>query len=741
MRILRLYLQDFSCYEHAFIDFREFSSALIVGKQDNNDHFANGVGKTTIFKAIEYVLFNYSDAPLDKLIRDDMASCKVVLDFSIGDQEYRLSRSRSKTSDLVLLERGAKDGADEEVYHSVSGDTYTPYTSKEKTEGYWKDLSGSRAGDTEKDLVKLIKINQKAFRSTVLFRQHDISGLPTVTPEKRKGILKEALNLGIYTKLEKLAKEKAAIISKDIDKHKILIDGLGDPEKELIALEKELATTQEALQTKTDELSRENVELNALTQKVNELNVAHSNTEAKFASLLTTQKSLQSDKSRLETSVKEYTSKKSNDIKIAKELIADVNALKNTQIELALLDYSQIDILTEQVEKKKEEVTTHNIKIKTSLETLEELKIPLPSGSVCKNCRKPMTDNDRKEHREHIAKEKEDLEIAIATAKNQISLLNKQIGTNLQTINSLKLSKQKLERVITDITTKNNEIKEKSTSHDDHLNLLNKFKLELESKNADLEAVLVELKNSSQEEANLLKQQIEEEKRKIATLMTKISALNKEVAHFTSSKAVIQHSIDQKTKDKSKKETMKKSLMTLEFTFSSYPSVIQAFSSTGIPNLIIHNVLDDLQIETNALLAQIKPGIQLSFSIEKTIEKTGDQADTLEINYTHNGRDRYYEQLSGAQQLAVVFSLKIGLSFLLQKLIGSDIKFLLLDEVDFSFDKASVDAFAEIVKFFQREYTILVITHNDHLKDKFSHAILVEQDANMISKANVVSSW
>ena len=58
-----------------------------------------------------------------------------------------------------------------------------------------------------------------------------------------------------------------------------------------------------------------------------------------------------------------------------------------------------------------------------------------------------------------------------------------------------------------------------------------------------------------------------------------------------------------------------------------------------------------------------------------------------------------------------------------------------------SLDKASVDFFADIVKFFQKDYTILVITHNDRLKDKFSHAILVEQDINMVSRARLVSSW
>lgn len=92
-------------------------------------------------------------------------------------------------------------------------------------------------------------------------------------------------------------------------------------------------------------------------------------------------------------------------------------------------------------------------------------------------------------------------------------------------------------------------------------------------------------------------------------------------------------------------------------------------------------------------------------------------------------------------KVAATFSLKLGLSFLLQDLIGVKIEFLLLDELDQPLDKASVDFYADIIRFFQKDYKILVITHNDRLKDKFSHAILVEQDINMVSTAKVVSSW
>ena len=80
---LRLYIENFMCHNKSFIDFTQFSSALIVGKLENNDLFSNGVGKSTIFKAIEYCLFNQADVNLEKIIRDDSPSCQIVMDFLV----------------------------------------------------------------------------------------------------------------------------------------------------------------------------------------------------------------------------------------------------------------------------------------------------------------------------------------------------------------------------------------------------------------------------------------------------------------------------------------------------------------------------------------------------------------------------------------------------------------------------------------------------------------------------------
>lgn len=737
----RLYVRDYMCYDDAYVDFNEFSAALIVGKAENNNEISNGVGKTTIFRSIEYALFNYADVNLENVIRDDSDKCSVTFDFIVAGQEYRVTRTRTRkgTSDLTLYSRTANVGSDIEALHTIKGNRYIPIEDKEQK--YWKDISGRRAADTEKELAKLIKINLKTFRIFVHFMQHDFGGLTTATPEKRKLILKDALSLVIYSKLEKIAKEKASALTKEADRFKILIESLGDPDQAITMLSRRLLETDEEITNRADNVATWEAALAQLNKKVSKLVHEHANLESKFSNLLTKEQTLNAEKTRTETSIKEYTTKKFNIIQAAKETVAELKELEETQFKIIELDFHKIDILSEQIMSNKEKIAQLSLTIQNDMARSEKLKKPIPPYGECEECRQPITAEHRTICQKKLRVEYDEKVDNIRNCKKQITDLSAENNVYQQDINRLTLSKQHLESINNKIATRKKEVADKHALHDEYKALLDKFTQELENKIKELDDVAKELQKSSILEAKTIEKQIREEKEIVRYTETQLGLANKEFVHFSSGKAVIQHELNQKTEEKRKKLEHTKTLVELEAKLKMYPTVIQAFSSTGIPNLIIQNVLDDLQIEANNLLSQLKPGLQLSFVIEKTVEKTGDQADTLDIHYTVNGKKRYYENISGAMQLAVNFSLKLGLSFLLQKLSGVDVKFLLLDEIDQSLDKASVDFFADIVKFFQKDYTILVITHNDRLKDKFSHAILVEQDINMVSRARVVSSW
>lgn len=733
MKPLRLYMENFLCHENSFIDITQFSSALIVAKIANNDLRSNGAGKTSIFKAIEYVLFNQADVNLEKLVRDDSLYCKVTMDVEIDNKEYRISRSRTRkgNSDLTLLERTSEIGEHEEVYG-----TNVPLIDKK----FWKDISGRRAADTEKDLFKLVKLNFKAFRSTIHFLQNDFGGLTTATPEKRKGILKEALNLVIYNKLEKLAKEESQILSKQIDKEKILLDNIGDPDSDIKDMKDRLQNAKDNLNKKSIELDDINIIIANLTQEFNECNNTLNQLASKNSEAKNKEKELLLSKSRLESSIKEYHSKKSNISKAAHTLVSEIKSLKENQLKLIALDFSQADVMHETINAHKHNLTLSYASVQNNISKLEELNIPMPDNASCKHCRQSLSKEHKQNCKDQISKEKLQAQEEINKHKKIIEEINSDIIKINREINSLQLSKQKLENINSEISGKNKELLDKKSIHDEYCSLLEKFSKELVDKNLEIEKVKLEINNSSIEEENKIKEELISKKEKIAKYSLEASTLNKLLTHFNSEIAVISHSLIEREKDLNNRNILLKSLEALNKKFNVYPLVLQAFSSSGIPNLIIQNVLDDLQIESNKLLSQLKPDLQLSFVIEKT-KGDGTQDDTLDINYLYNGKERDYEQLSGAMKLAVTFSLKLGLSFLLQNMIGTNIKFLLLDEIDQSLDKASVDAFADIVKFFQKDFTILIITHNDRLKDKFSHAILVEQDINNVSSAKVVSSW
>lgn len=731
MEPLRLYIENFTCHSNSYIDFTQFNSALIIGKVDNNDLYSNGVGKTSIFKAIEYVLFNQADMNLEKIIRDDTSLCRIVFDFSINKQEYRVARTRTKKStDLSLFQK-----KNDNLFHIEKDGIYEPIFNEE----FWKDISGRRAIDTEKELNKLIKINYKSFRTIVHFLQNDFTGLSTATPEKRKGILKDLLSLLVYSKLEKIAKDKSTSLSKDAYKHKTLIDNIEYTNQDLIEFNKQLLIIENSILEKNNQLLIVNNEKNIFISKLNNLINNYSILENNFSSLIKRNKILQNEKSKIDSSIKEFKIKKSNSIKISKSLIDEISSLKEIQLKLEEIDFSQIDIVITKMFSIKEKITYNNVIMQNNILKYDELKIPIPNDDICKHCRQKLTDEHKKNCIAQIEKDMLDCISNIEKSKKNILSLNNEVLQYQQLINNLNCSKQKLSNIIIQLTIKNKELQDKKSIHDEYVNILNSFLEELSNKELELENNNKELEKSSIEEANNIKKQIDLENNNIEEINNKIFRFNKEIAHLNNSLAIIKYNIEQKNKDIERKDSLQKNLSILENKLSIYQLVIQAFSSYGIPNLIIQNVLNDLQIEANNILLQLKPELQLSFVIEKT-KTDGTQDDTLDINYFVNGKNKDYEQLSGAMKLEVAFSLKLGLSFLLQKMIGIDIKFLLLDEIDQSLDKASIDAFADIIKIFQNQFKILVITHNDRLKDKFNTIIQVQQDKNMVSSAKLILS-
>jgi DNA repair exonuclease SbcCD ATPase subunit len=454
---------------------------------------------------------------------------------------------------------------------------------------------------------------------------------------------------------------------------------------------------------------------------------------------LTKRSSLISDIGKLNISLSEYSNKRKSILATAKKLNTEIAALSKEQSELNLIDDKQLNEFKQELLSFNRQKNELEVKIGVLNAEIADCLIPLPADGTCKHCRQVLSPEHRKSCTEKNAQQLASAELERANCTAAHSILQHKISLKETEINVLEQRQIKMTEIKLALIAKGKELQDSKDIYTEYQSLIENWTTDLSQKQQALSLIETEVINSSATEINQLQEQLRSSKHKIDADNRNLELKLQAVKEVEAKLAVLKHTIQQKNGDAQNKLLLEQSIITTEIEYANFPNVIRAFSPSGIPNLIIQNLLEDLQLEVNNLLTQIRPGLQLSFSTEKT-RSDGEVADTLDINYFLNNKPRDYSVLSGAQRLCIAFSLKLGLSFLLAKMIGSQIKFLLLDEVDASLDASSADAFVDIVKMFQKEFKILVITHNDRLKDKFNTTVLVEQDQNMVSRARVVFS-
>jgi len=695
-------IKNFMSHRCTEIDCTQFESALIMGQDHSDPRVSNGVGKTAIFSAIEYALFGtHPTSVLDGIVRDGTDLCQVTFDFELDGTVYRVyrERRRGKSSDVKLFVR--------------------------LSDGTWNSKCQRTATETHNEIQKILKVNAKVFRNSVLFSQNDLDGLASAkSAEDRRCILKDALNLNDYKKFEQLAKDATSALNKDIISCRAVIDSIGDPSVDI-----------EELRLRFDEAKANVVNIEAQRDKV------QISLNSKKAELVDRQRSVSSEmsdteeklvdvrtkKKRAEQKIKIHTSTKRENNQKLKTLGIK---LAKKQAELETLQNSCDDLRSKKsrpfskVKNTLDEVSKNELNGKAFVGSLEakanELRKPIPEGDECPSCMQKVTKEYRSACEKDKKKKLQELEKDIADKRNHLKKV-----TNRK--NRLQKELDEINNTVSQISTLEGSIPAKKSeiaNDQDYISRIEKLNfqtiadLSVQEKSleelANREETLIDLaKAISDDEVNL---KLIEVQNTIKTLEQALTRLMQEASNANTQVGIYTAKIESKTEDLERLQEEEKRLENLESDYSLHKQVRKAFSSSGIPTMVIHTILDDLQIEANALLAELKPGHELQFTPD------------LEIGFRIHGREKEYKQLSGGQKMIMAFSLKIGLSLVIQNRLGVNIKFLGLDEVDQSLDKSAVDHYADIIRKLQDRFKVFVITHNDSLKDKFSNVILVEGD-------------
>lgn len=711
---VRLQLTNFMNHSSSDIDCTTFKSALIVGKNKNNEMESNGIGKTTIFYAIEYVLFGQAPTDLlDEIVRDGEDKCEVIFDFKMGDSLYRILRGRS-----------SKGRSELRLWEFMNGD--------------WAAISARSMPETNKKIQDIIKISHKAFIYSVRYAQNDITQKDWAgEPSDRQSILKEPLHLSPYTKLEKIANQKRLDLQKKIDIADAIIQSLNSPEEDLKLAETDLKYYVNLVSSNSANLDKLKLIINEKQSLLNDLKKTIDFTDTgihdtiaelnKRVSILD-QNILKAKK--IMAASKDAADESRNNLNSSKEKFENITKEKSSLLKLEVRNES--DIKNDLIKVSDDELYGVQLLAKLKAE-YDAANKSIPNGDFCSHCNQPITT----EHRERCEKE---ITAVLAEKSDQILDLEKNLA-------KCKKKKSKLNEELSNTTASNS----KAVSINNELNKLNSH-IEIYIKN---EETATKRLNEAKLEFDNYQKEYEEvferlESLKQAAKASSFNETNDKILKINDEIKAIEHNIEEERliisdanskialaqeKIKISKENIeklneqKKQLNILYDNLDIHQLVINSFSHGGIPTFIIYSILDEFQVEINKILQLFRPdlGVQLD--------------KDLNIFYSVSGKNRSYKQLSGGQKVYVLFSLKMGLARVIQRKIGVDIRFILLDEVDQSLDEVGLEAFADIIKKLQEDFKIFIITHNRSLKDKFSHAILVEGDTEKGSSSRVVTNW
>lgn len=169
----------------------------------------------------------------------------------------------------------------------------------------------------------------------------------------------------------------------------------------------------------------------------------------------------------------------------------------------------------------------------------------------------------------------------------------------------------------------------------------------------------------------------------------------------------------------------------LEKEVNLYTALSKFFSKTGIQASILDTVISEIETLSNSFLRRLshKP-FSIRFITQRQDTK-GQMKETLDVEVISPASVKYIEDLSGGEQFRVAFSVRLALAAVQARRQGGDLTLLLLDEVSSSLDKVGIETFVSIVKELQKTMIVMLITHDDSLKEHFDNVIKVSNDGQI----------
>lgn len=671
----------------------------------------NGAGKSSILTALDVALFGPEGRSLSPYVTQGEDSMLVQLDFEHANDIYRVTRRVERGKTTVDLEQQA--GAD-----------------------HWNTMTAETAKATQDRVDQLLGFTRRTLRASSLLMQADGGAFCEADPRERRQILADTLGLDRYQELSEAVTADRRVAAAAVQRLTGQLDALGDPataRATAVEAGKQLADTQAQVTTLTDKVAVEADQVQQLGNRWERLAGERQHADRLRAEL---------DQALVEVRALERVEVEAQ---VARERadgertrIGALGRLANehdtltaqlqdaTRVELerrqAINEHARVAAEADRVAARVEALTTEQASLQSRIELLDTRP-----DATCDRCHQHLPDQARAAARASLDVELVTVTEAIAEARLQANRLVSDtavvvIPDPVDGLDELQARAAETASASRDLAETKGRLsmleqtiaQADSPEHRDQLAAA-RARADQQQATVDALAAVTDLEVAEAQQAALTGRAIlDKHRQQLAEAQVQVAMLTERTANA----ARIADQIDETTVLLAAQQQQNARLARLA----------DAYAPAGIPTLILENTaIPAIEAEANQVLGQLG-GQPAGWTVELRTQREkqdGGLSDTLDVVVLTGDGERDYRSLSGGERTRVAVALRLGVARVLSHRRGADCQLLALDEPD-ALDSDGKQALVEVLRDRAAGYaTVLLISHDDELRDRFDHLIRV----------------
>lgn len=651
---------------------------LLNGKNlDNNSLNNNGAGKSSILEAIVYALYGRTlrglkgDAVIHRLVGKGTS---VFLDLLDDDgTPYRIARYRK---------------------HPVNKNKSLLYRAG-------VDITPKSESDFDEYITRLLQADYTTFTASLLYSAESFK-FSTATDSEIKKTFDTMLDLDVLSRALELNRSYLRDTNKDLSFAHRSVDGATTRLKELRGKIEQAQISQRGFESDR-------------AAKLQHLQESIASLQEKVQLIVNEQVSTQH---QIDETEKDYNdadkaaSDKSDELRQVDDLKDELNSVGQ---ELNAIDLkvktcnNTIDNNNREISRLKKTIAAAQIKIDKLENKKQELMTQI--GQPCPTCGAPLTaekiEPARVEYDRNIAEiqdEIDDVDQSIQKLQSANQQQQSQITDLEVQSQELMNTKSEFQRLLAQCKGMEDERDAAISKRDKLMKRLYELRLQLQTLNGDLshnQFLLQQLRLNLEDTMEL--------KNPYDAILTGLQS--------------------EETDEQSKLKQANSSIIELKQREDCLKFWEGAFSNRGIKSLILDDITPFLNRRVNRYLSKLAAGqIEATFSTRSTL-KSGGESERFSLTITNSDGGSQYSANSGGEKKRIDLAINLALQDLVASRSSKKIDIAIFDEVFDALDENGIDSVVSLLQELSKEKsTILVVTHNEHLRSYFENCITVVKD-------------